>query len=113
MKRTRKVSESEVEEQSADEVTSNDESDENIADEPEDDAASDDEAPSESAKDTAETQPPPKKKKRGIIYLSTIPKHMTVAIARDIFNQHAAVGRMFFQPETKTTGSGKHKSNPI
>lgn len=45
---------------------------------------------------------PPKKKKRGIIYLSTIPKHMTVSIAREMFSQYADVVRMFFQPSTKS-----------
>lgn len=48
-----------------------------------------------------------KKKKRGIIYLSTIPKHMTVSIARDMFNQYADVGRMFFQPATKPGDDGE------
>lgn len=50
---------------------------------------------------------PAKKKKRGIIYLSTIPKHMTVSIARDMFSQYADVGRMFFQPSTKSN-DGKY-----
>lgn len=50
---------------------------------------------------------PAKKKKKGIIYLSTIPKHMTVSIARDLFNQYAVVGRMFFQPANKFGDGGK------
>lgn len=44
---------------------------------------------------------PRKKKKKGIIYLSTIPKHMTVTIAREILGQYADIGRVFLQPITK------------
>lgn len=51
---------------------------------------------------TLKPNAPAKKKKRGIIYLSTIPKHMTVSIARDMFSQYADVGRMFFQPSKKS-----------
>lgn len=47
---------------------------------------------------------PVKKKKRGIIYVSTIPKHMTVAILREMLGQYAKVGRIFLQPG-KTTGT--------
>lgn len=40
-----------------------------------------------------------KKKKRGIIYISSIPKHMNVTILREILSQYAKIGRMFLQPE--------------
>lgn len=57
------------------------------------------------ASDVDDDVKPERKKKHGIIYLSTIPKHMTVAIAREMFGQHAKIGRMFFQPaETNTDG---------
>lgn len=41
---------------------------------------------------------PIKKKKKGIIYISSIPKHMNVAILRDMLGQYAQVGRIFLQP---------------
>ncbi|KPJ12164.1 Pre-rRNA-processing protein esf2 [Papilio machaon] len=42
-----------------------------------------------------------KKKKRGIIYLSTIPPYMNVAKIREIFSQYGEVGRIYLQPSTK------------
>lgn len=42
-----------------------------------------------------------KKKKPGIIYLSSIPQHMTVAIVRDFLNEYGEVGRIFLQPDKK------------
>lgn len=41
---------------------------------------------------------PPKKKKRGIIYISSIPKYMNVTILREMLSQHAKIGRIFLQP---------------
>ena len=41
----------------------------------------------------------PKKHKRGIIYLSTIPRFMNVAKVREIFSQFGEVDRIFLQPE--------------
>lgn len=68
----------------------------------EDEANSEDEkTQTEPCASSSKSAAPVKKKKRGIIYLSTIPKHMTVSIARDMFSQYADVGRMFFQPSTK------------
>lgn len=72
--------------------------------EPDDDVASDNEA---NADDGAPPEKRERKKKHGIIYLSTIPKHMTVAIAREMFGQYAAVGRMFFQPAETSNTDGK------
>lgn len=40
----------------------------------------------------------PKKKKRGIIYISSIPKHMTVMILREMLSQYAKIDRVFLQP---------------
>lgn len=39
-----------------------------------------------------------KKKKKGIIYISSIPKHMNVAILRDMLGQYSKIGRIFLQP---------------
>lgn len=44
-----------------------------------------------------------KKKKRGIIYISTIPKYMNVTILREMLGQYAKIGRVFLQPG-KLTG---------
>lgn len=49
-----------------------------------------------SGSDAAER--PPKKKKRGIIYISSIPKYMNVTILREMLSQHAKIGRIFLQP---------------
>lgn len=40
----------------------------------------------------------PKKRKRGIIYISSIPKHMNVMILREMLGQYAKIGRIFLQP---------------
>lgn len=39
-----------------------------------------------------------KKKKKGIIYLSSIPKFMNVTILRELLSEYAAIGRIFLQP---------------
>lgn len=39
-----------------------------------------------------------KKKKRGIIYISSIPKYMNVTILREMLSQYAKIGRIFLQP---------------
>lgn len=44
-----------------------------------------------------------KKKKRGIIYISTIPKYMNVSILREMLGQYAVINRVFLQPG-KTPG---------
>lgn len=44
------------------------------------------------------TEKPQKKKKRGIIYISSIPKFMNVTILREMLSQHAKIGRIFLQP---------------
>lgn len=43
----------------------------------------------------------PKKKKSGIIYVSSIPRHMNVAILRELFSEFGAVGRIFLEPDKK------------
>lgn len=44
-----------------------------------------------------------KKKKRGIIYISSIPKYMNVTILREILSQYAKVGRVYLQPGKLTS----------
>lgn len=58
----------------------------------------------EGASTSEETSVKAKKKKRGIIYLSTIPKHMNVTILREMLSQYATVGRIFLQPEKLPSG---------
>jgi len=43
------------------------------------------------------TVEPNKKVKRGIIYLSTIPKYMNVTMLREIFSAYGEVGRVYLQ----------------
>ncbi|XP_055634371.1 uncharacterized protein LOC129774621 [Toxorhynchites rutilus septentrionalis] len=44
---------------------------------------------------------PLKKKKPGIIYISSIPKHMNVTILRELLEPLGDVGRIYLQPELK------------
>ncbi|KAK3925629.1 Pre-rRNA-processing protein esf2 [Frankliniella fusca] len=50
-----------------------------------------------------------KKEKRGIIYLSTIPKFMNVTKVREIFGEYGEVDRVFLQPEEKRGDKSKLK----
>lgn len=43
-----------------------------------------------------------KKEKRGIIYLSTIPKFMNVTKVREIFGEFGEIDRVFLQPEEQS-----------
>jgi ESF2/ABP1 family protein len=45
--------------------------------------------------------PAKKTKKKGIIYISSIPKHMNVSICRELMEQFGDVGRIFLQPDKK------------
>lgn len=38
-----------------------------------------------------------KKRKRGIIYLSSIPKYMNIAKIRELFSAYGKVGRIYLQ----------------
>lgn len=40
-------------------------------------------------------------RKKGIIYISSIPKHMNVAICREMMERFGEVGRIFLQPDSK------------
>lgn len=44
-----------------------------------------------------------KKRKRGIIYISSIPKYMNVTILREMLSQYAKIGRIFLQPGKLTS----------
>lgn len=44
---------------------------------------------------------PLKKKKPGVIYISSIPKHMNVTILRELMEPYGDVGRIYLQPERK------------
>ncbi|CAG4950416.1 unnamed protein product [Parnassius apollo] len=52
-----------------------------------------------------------KTRKRGIVYLSTIPPYMNVAKIREIFSQYGEVGRIYLQPSTKPGEKRKHIPN--
>lgn len=47
---------------------------------------------------------PKKKRKKGIIYISNIPKHMNVTRIREILGEYGKIGRVYLQPE-KLPGS--------
>lgn len=40
-----------------------------------------------------------KKRKKGIIYISNIPKHMNVTRLKEILSEFGKVGRVYLQPE--------------
>lgn len=42
-----------------------------------------------------------KTRKKGIVYISSIPKHMNVAICRELMERFGEVGRIFLQPDSK------------
>lgn len=50
-----------------------------------------------------------KKKKSGIIYLSTIPKYMNITKVREIFSTYGKVGRVYLQ--LAENSALKHISN--
>ncbi|XP_041975228.1 pre-rRNA-processing protein esf2-like [Aricia agestis] len=52
-----------------------------------------------------------KKKKRGIIYLSTIPPYMNVAKIREIFSQFGDIGRIYLQSSSKPGEKRKRVPN--
>lgn len=47
------------------------------------------------------------KKKRGIVYISSIPKYMNVTILREKLSEYAKIGRIFLQP-SKLSSKFKH-----
>lgn len=49
----------------------------------------------EIAKDENSTET--KKRKRGIIYLSKIPKYMNIAKIRELFSEYGKIGRIYLQ----------------
>ncbi|XP_034252838.1 activator of basal transcription 1-like [Thrips palmi] len=53
-----------------------------------------------------------KKEKRGIIYLSTIPKFMNVTKVREIFGEYGEIDRVFLQPEEQHGQKNKRKKKP-
>ncbi|KAH9633466.1 hypothetical protein HF086_013143 [Spodoptera exigua] len=52
-----------------------------------------------------------KTRKRGIIYLSTIPPYMNVAKIREIFSEFGDVGRIYLQPSAKPGEKRKRVPN--
>ncbi|TMW47370.1 hypothetical protein DOY81_007543 [Sarcophaga bullata] len=52
---------------------------------------------------------PKKKRKKGIIYISNIPKHMNVTRIREILGEFGKIGRVYLQPEKLPGGDDKKK----
>ncbi|XP_075156912.1 uncharacterized protein LOC142230167 [Haematobia irritans] len=55
------------------------------------------------------TDKPKKKRKKGIIYISNIPKHMNVTRIREILGEYGNIGRVYLQPEKLPGGDDKKK----
>jgi ESF2/ABP1 family protein len=49
-----------------------------------------------------------KKRKCGIVYISTLPPHMNVTKVREIFSQYGDIGRVFLQPVDTGKGSNNY-----
>ncbi|CRK91293.1 CLUMA_CG004971, isoform A [Clunio marinus] len=56
-----------------------------------------------------------KKRKKGIIFISNIPKNMNVAICRELMEKFGEVGRIFLQPDKKgmTKKANNKKKNVV
>ncbi|XP_039449419.1 activator of basal transcription 1-like [Culex pipiens pallens] len=70
-------------------------------DDDEDEEPSDDEEPAAAKRPKPKLVTPLQKKKPGIIYISSIPKHMNVTILRELLEPYGDVGRIYLQPERK------------
>lgn len=46
-----------------------------------------------------------KQGKKGIIYISSIPKHMNVSICRELLESYGEIDRIFLQPDQKGSKS--------
>lgn len=68
-----------------------------------------DQSESEEVSDQRSSKQVKKIRKKGIIYISSIPKHMNVAICREMMEHFGEVGRIFLQPDSK--GSEYNKYN--
>ncbi|XP_015119866.1 activator of basal transcription 1 [Diachasma alloeum] len=53
-----------------------------------------------------------KKKKRGIVYLSNIPKYMNVTTVREIFSKYGEVGRVYLQLGSNADDKKKDGAKP-
>lgn len=54
-----------------------------------------------------------KKRKRGIIYISTIPKNMNVTKLRTMLGEFGEIGRIFLQPAKSIGNSVSNKTNQV
>lgn len=59
---------------------------------------------------SSKIQKPIKKKKHGIIYISSIPKFMTVSILREFLSEYAPVGRIYLQANNNQSKSEDGKN---
>ncbi|XP_017084590.1 pre-rRNA-processing protein esf2 [Drosophila eugracilis] len=98
----------EVEESKQEEAPSNDsQPEENDAEEPNPLDNDDDEMDLGNFKVTSSTSAPTKKRKKGIIYISNIPKHMNVMRLREILGEFGTIGRVYLQPEKLSSAKAK------
>lgn len=83
-----------------------------VENEDDDDDDDDDEMDLANFKASAKTAKPVKKRKKGIIYISNIPKHMNVTRLREILGECGKIGRVYLQPEKKP-GKWRHTEKGI
>ncbi|KAH8409258.1 hypothetical protein KR009_011388 [Drosophila setifemur] len=67
----------------------------------------DDEMDLANFKVSSTTSAPTKKRKKGIIYISNIPKHMNVIRLREILGEFGKIGRVYLQPEKLSSEKAK------
>lgn len=84
----------------SDEAENSNEDEEQMETDQDENASGDEEEADEEAgpSGSADGEKSEKKKKRGIIYLSSIPKYMNVTILREMLSEYAKIGRIFLQP---------------
>uniref|UniRef100_A0A8D8NXN4 Activator of basal transcription 1 n=1 Tax=Culex pipiens TaxID=7175 RepID=A0A8D8NXN4_CULPI len=87
-----------VDEEEQESEADSDEQPEAVESEDEDD---DQEEPAAAKRPKLKLVTPLQKKKPGIIYISSIPKHMNVTILRELLEPYGDVGRIYLQPERK------------
>ncbi|XP_037937728.1 activator of basal transcription 1-like [Teleopsis dalmanni] len=77
-----------------------------------DDKNDDDDDDDDDEMDLGNLEKPKKKRKKGIVYISNIPKYMNVTRMREILGEYGKIGRVYLQPEKTPGWYKKNKRKP-
>ena len=61
--------------------------------------------------DTPKSMLKPKKDKRGVVYMATIPPHMSAEVIRKMLTQRFEIGRIYLEPENPAHTRNRLKTN--